>query len=119
MRRVDASHVKTISVRVFVAHLVAYPVGTAWAFGAIPPLVVHVASRYGTSLDDSVLAHHVLLGLAWPVGITMVLEHLAGVFWGVDRDEKRGKRVFLVATAVLLAVPVLGGGASWIWLMTR
>jgi hypothetical protein len=102
-----------------VAHLVAYPVGTAWAFGSIPALVVRVASRYGTSLDDAVLAHHVLLAVAWPFALSVLLEHVAGVAWGVDRNEKRGKRVFVAATAALLVIPILGGGASWIWLMTR
>jgi hypothetical protein len=119
MPRVDGSRAKTISVRVFVAHLVAYPVALAWAMGAIPALIVREASRYGLSIDEAVLVHRILVGLLWPVVPAALVEHLAGVAWGIDRNEKRGRRVFLVATAVLLVVPVLGGGASWIWLMTR
>jgi hypothetical protein len=115
----ESTRARTVFVRVFVAHLVAYPVAMAWAVGSIPALIARVASRYGIDLEATDLAHRVLVGLAWPAALSALLEHLAGIAWGVDRDERRGKRVFIVTTAVLLALPILGGGGSWIWLMTR
>jgi len=113
-----STRAKTIAIRVFVAHLFGYPVAMAWAVGSIPAVIARVAGRYGIDLKPEELTHYVLLGLLWPVVVTLVLEHFAGVVWGVDRNERRGKRVFVAATVVLLVVPILGGGASWIWLMT-
>jgi hypothetical protein len=115
----QSTRAKTVFVRVFVAHLLAYPVATAWAFGSIPTMIVRIASRVGTSLDDADIAHRVLLAIAWPTGLAFLLAHLAGVVWGLDRDERRSRRVFIAAIAVLLGAPILGGGGSWIWLMTR
>jgi hypothetical protein len=110
---------RKLTVRVLVAHFAAYPVMLAWALGSIPALIVRVASVVGTSLDDADVAHRVLVQLLWPVLVSAVLAHAAGVVWGLDRDEKRGKRIFVMSMAALGGVPVLGGAASWIWLMTR
>jgi hypothetical protein len=116
---VSGSRAKTAAVRIFIAHLVAYPIVFAWALGAIPAIIVGVVSVVGTSLDDAEVAHRVLLKLLWPVITVAVLAHAAGVVWGFDRNEKRGKRFFVVSMAALGGIPVLGGAASWIWLMTR
>jgi hypothetical protein len=114
-----ASRAKTVAVRVFIAHLIAYPIVLAWALGSMPLVIVGVVAAFGTSLDESVIAHHVLVRLLWPVVPAALLAHAAGVVWGLDRDEKRGRRLFIVGMAVLAGVPVLGGGISWIWLVTR
>ena len=45
--------------------------------------------------------------------------HVIGAVWAFDRDEARGKRAFLIALIALTALALVGGGASWIWLMTR
>ena len=108
-----------VVLRFFVAHGLAYPIATAWAFASVPALVVGIASRFGTTLDDAVIAHKVLMGVAWPTAAAFVLAHVAGIVWGLDRDEKRGRRRFVVAMAALSILPVVAGGASWIWLMTR
>jgi hypothetical protein len=113
------SRAKTVVVRVFIAHLIAYPIAFVWALGSIPLVIVGVVAAMGTSLDDAVIAHHVLLRLLWPVVPAALLAHLAGVVWGLDRNEKRGRRLFIVTMAVLGAVPVVVGGVSWIWLVTR
>ncbi len=106
-------------LRFFIAHGLSYPITTAWAFAAIPALVIGIASRVGTTLDDDVIAHKVLLGLAWPSGAAFLAVHVAGVVWGLERDDARGKRRFGIAMAVLAVVPIVLGGASWIYLMTR
>ena len=113
-----STRAKTIALRVFIAHLAAYPVVMAWAVGSMPVLISRVAAVYGLDLSDAEITRHVLWALLWPVVPTALLEHLAGVVWGVDRNERRGKRIFVVSTLALLAIPILGGGASWIWLMT-
>ena len=109
----------TAFVRLLVAHGLAYPVAIAWAFGSIPLIVVHVASVVGLTLDDKEIAHRVLLLVAWPSIGSFVLEHAAGATWAFARDAARMRRLFVATTAVLLGVPVIGGGASWIWLVTR
>ncbi len=106
-------------LRLLVAHGLAYPVAIAWAFGSIPLSVVHVASVVGLTLDDKEIAHRVLLLVAWPSIGSFVLEHAAGAVWAFARDAARVRRLFVAATAVLLAVPIVGGGASWVWLVTR
>jgi hypothetical protein len=106
-------------LRVFIAHGLAYPVATAWAFASVPALVIAIASQVGTSLDDSVIAHRVLMGVAWPTIASFVLAHVAGLVWGLDRDERRGKRRFTIAMIAMTAVPIMLGGVTWIWLMTR
>ncbi len=91
----------------------------AWALGSIPAVIVRVVSVVGTTLDDADIAHRVLLKLVWPVVVSGLLAHAAGVAWGLDVNDERGKRVFVVAMAALGGIPVLGGAVSWIWLMTR
>jgi hypothetical protein len=109
----------TAFLRLLAAHGLAYPVAIAWAFGSIPLSVVHVASVVGLTLDDREIAHRVLLLVAWPSIGSFVLEHAAGAVWAFARDAARMRRFFVATTAVLLAVPIVGGGASWIWLVTR
>jgi MFS family permease len=108
-----------VVLRFFIAHGLSYPIATAWAFASVPALVVGIASRVGTTLDDAAIAHEVLVGVAWPTAAAFALAHVAGIVWGRDRDETRGRRRFVVAMAVLFILPALGGGVSWIWLMTR
>jgi hypothetical protein len=106
-------------VRFFIAHGLAYPIACAWAFGAIPAYVIHIASQVGTSLDDEEVAHRVLVGLMVPTIAAFVIPHVAGVLWGLALDEERARRRFILAMALLGGLPVLFGGVSWIWLMTR
>jgi hypothetical protein len=95
-------------LRLLAAHGVAYPVAIAWAFGSIPLMVVRVATAVGLTLDDEEIAHRVF-----------VLVHAAGAVWAFAKDAARARRLFIATTAVLLGVPIVGGGASWIWLVTR
>ena len=106
-------------LRFFIAHGLSYPITTAWAFASIPALVIGIASHFGTTLDDQVLAHKVLLGVAWPSGAAFLAVHVAGVLWGMARDDARARRRFAIAMAALTVVPLVLGGASWIYLMTR
>jgi hypothetical protein len=106
-------------LRMLIAHGLAYPIATAWAFASVPAIVVLVASQVGLALDDQAVAHRVLLGVAWPALGSFVLAHAVGAVWAFDRNEPRGKRVFTVAMLLLAGIAVVPGGASWIWLMTR
>jgi hypothetical protein len=108
-----------VALRILMAHGLAYPIATAWAFAAVPVFVVHVASRVGLTLDDATIAHLVLVRVLWPTVGSFVLVHLAGVYWAFARDEVRGRRVFVVTLLGLTAVALLGGGIAWLWLMTR
>jgi hypothetical protein len=108
-----------ITLRLIIAHGLAYPIAMAWAFGSIPALVIGIASQTGPTLDDRVIAHRVLLGVAWPAFGSFFLTHVAGLVWGLQRDERRARRQFIVAMTLLGGLPVLAGGASWIWMMTR
>ncbi len=114
-----STRAKTIALRVFIADLLAFPISVAWAFGCIPIVVVGLASALGTSLDDEVIAHRVLQRVFWFWGGSFVLAHLPGVAWGLDRNDRRGRRVFVASMVALGAIPIVLGGASWIWLMTR
>ncbi len=105
-------------MRLLIAHGLAYIVATAWAFGSIPLIVVRVASAVGLSLDDHEIASRVLALVAWPSIGSFVLEHLVGVAWGLAGEAPRARRRFVIATAVLFGVPVVVGGASWIWLVS-
>jgi hypothetical protein len=107
------------ALRIFMAHGLAYPIATAWAFATVPLFVVAVASEVGLTLDDTTVAHRVLLRVAWPTSVAFVLVHLAGAFWAFDRNEPRGRRAFTLSLLALTAVPIVLGGVSWIWLMTR
>jgi hypothetical protein len=109
----------TAFLRLLAAHGLAYPVAIAWAFGSIPLMVIRVASVVGLTLDDQEIAHRVLLLVAWPSIGSFVLVHAAGAVWALAKDAARARRFFVATTAVLLGVPVVGGGASWIWLITR
>jgi hypothetical protein len=110
---------KVALVRLLVAHGIAYPVAIAWAFGSIPLMAVRVATSAGLPLDDKEIARRMLLLVAWPSIGSFVLEHGAGAVWALSANAARARRLFLAVTAVLLGVPILGGGISWIWLVTR
>jgi hypothetical protein len=110
---------RSVGLRLLLAHALAYPVAVAWALGAIPVLVVGIASATGTSLDDEAIAHRVLVRVAWPALGSFALMHGAGVVWAFSRDDALGRRTFWGALAVLGGVALVGGGASWLWLMTR
>lgn len=106
-------------LRVLVAHGIAYPVAIAWAFGSIPLMAVRVATTAVVALDDQEIARRMLLLVAWPSIGSFVLEHAVGVAWALSANAARARRLFVAATAVLFGVPILGGGVSWIWLVTR
>jgi ABC-type sugar transport system permease subunit len=114
-----AKRASKVALRLFMAHGLAYPIATAWAFASVPLFVLSVASEVGITLDDQTVAHRVLLRVAWPAIGSFVLVHLVGVLWAFDPDEVRGRRVFRVALLALAAVAVVVGGITWIWLMTR
>ena len=105
--------------RLLVSHLLAYPIAMAWAVASVPVIVVALASRYGTSLDDEVLVHRALGVVLWPAVGSFVCAHVLGVAWARAGDAPRGLRAFALRTSLLTGVAVVGGGASWIWLMTR
>jgi hypothetical protein len=108
-----------VIVRVFIAHGLAYPIAFGWAVASIPLLIVYVVSKVGTALDVQVVGHRVLVDVSVPAGVAFVLAHLAGLQWGLARDQESGRRKFLLAMAFLGGVPVVVGGASWIWLIVR
>jgi hypothetical protein len=108
-----------VAVRLILAHALAYPVAVAWALGAIPFVVVHLASRAGTPLDDKTVAALVLVRVAWPAIGAFVTVHAMGCVWVLSRDEERGRRLFIGVTALLVLIAVSVGGASWLWLMER
>jgi hypothetical protein len=107
------------TLRVLLAHGLAYPIATAWAFASVPAFVVSVASEVGVTLDDEAVAHRVLCRVAWPAVGSFVLAHVAGVAWAAHPDEARGRRIFVATMVALAGVAVVLGGGSWIWLMTR
>jgi hypothetical protein len=106
-------------LRLLLAHAVAYPVALAWAFGSVPLLVVAVASSSGTSLEDAVIAHRVLVRVAWPAALSFAVVHAAGAVWAWSADARRGWRVFAWSSGALMTVAVVVGGASWLWLMNK
>jgi len=114
-----AKRASKAALRIFMAHGLAYPIATVWAFASVPVFVMNVAAEVGITLDDETVAHRVLLRVAWPTIASFVLVHLAGVLWAFDSNEDRGRRVFRVTLAGLFVIPVVVGGVSWIWLMTR
>jgi hypothetical protein len=107
------------ALRLLVSHLLAYPIAMAWALASIPAVVVGIASRSGTSLADEVIASRALAVVAWPTAAAFIAAHALGVAWARARDTQRGLRAYAVRSSVLAGAAIVGGGASWIWLMTR
>jgi hypothetical protein len=107
------------AARLLVAHGVAYPVAIAWAFGAVPVLILRIAARGGPLLDDATVGQRVVVHDAWPALGAFVAVHVLGAVWAFSRDATKGRKVFVVSTAALTAVAVVGGGASWLWLLSR
>lgn len=108
-----------VVLRLLVAHALAYPVALAWALGSVPLIVVSVASATGTSLADGEIAHRVLVRVAWPAALSFAAVHAAGAAWAWSADTKRGWRVFAVSAGALVAIAVVVGGVSWLWLMNE
>ena len=108
-----------VVLRLLVAHALAYPVALAWAFGSVPLIVVSVAAVTGTSLEDGEIAHRVLLRVAWPAALSFAAVHAVGALWAWSPDARRGWRVFAWSSGLMLALAVVVGAASWIWLMSK
>lgn len=108
-----------MALRLLVAHALAYPVALAWAFGSVPLIVVAVASASGTSLGDAEIAHRVLVRVAWPAALSFAAVHAAGAAWAWSKDARRGRRLFAWSSGALMAVAVVVGAASWLWLMSK
>jgi hypothetical protein len=105
--------------RLFVAHVVAYPLAFLWAVGGIP-LTIHASARDFDALGDEAAASALIVRrLAWPAGAAFVLTHLLVIVWLTAGDDRRGQRRFLTAVAGLAALGLAGGGASWLWLLLR
>jgi len=47
-----AKRVSKVALRLLMAHGLAYPIATAWAFATVPAFVIAVASEVGITLDD-------------------------------------------------------------------
>lgn len=108
-----------VALRLLVAHGVAYPVAMAWALGSVPALIVGLTGQSASMLEARDITHRVLLAVTWPALAAFLATHAVGLSWALRQDDRRGRRTFVVAMVVLVAVPVVAGGASWIWLMTR
>lgn len=108
-----------VALRLLVAHAVAYPVALAWAFGSVPLTVVAVASATGTSLEDAEIAHRVLVRVLWPAILSFAAVHAAGAAWAWSADARRGFRLFAWSSGALMAIAVVAGGGSWLWLMSK
>ncbi|APR80009.1 Hypothetical protein A7982_05356 [Minicystis rosea] len=106
--------------RLVVAHVAGYPIAFVWAVAAIP-LAIHLSigtiDQLGGDMDR--VGRFIVGRLAWPAGIAFALAHLTALPWILARDPKRGMRISLISLAVLAALGVLAGAASWAWLMLR
>jgi hypothetical protein len=107
------------ALRLLVSHLIAYPIAMVWALASIPPTVVGIAARAGTTLEDQVIAGRTLAVIVWPAAAAFIAAHALGVAWARAGDGPRGLRAYAVRASVLTGAAIVGGGASWIWLMTR
>ena len=116
--------------RLLLAHALAYPQAFAWAMAAIPLSIVAVPEAALSDASVDVVVQIVLRKLAWPAIGVFVVEHVAALPWAFARDAAsdglagassvvRARRRFWLATAALFAVALLGGGASWLWLIFR
>jgi hypothetical protein len=105
-----------IVLRVFIAHALAYPIAMLWSLGSLPVIIVSVAS---TRYDDAEIARRVLVSALWPLVGSFVLAHAPGAAWAWSRGDVRAGRVFVTSMALLGAVPVVVGGALWVWLVLR
>jgi hypothetical protein len=108
-----------VALRLLIAHALAYPVALAWAFGSVPLIVVAVASASGTSLADAEIAHRVLVRVVWPAVLSFAAVHAAGATWAWSADARRGWRLFAWSSGALMAIAVVAGGVSWLWLMNK
>lgn len=116
--------------RLLLAHALAYPQAFVWAMAAIPLSILAVPEAALSDASVDVVVQIVLRKLAWPAIGVFVVEHFAALPWALAKDGAsdgpagassvvRARRAFWLATAALFAVALLGGGASWLWLIFR
>ncbi|MEO7331944.1 MAG: hypothetical protein ABI193_25430 [Minicystis sp.] len=106
--------------RAFLAHLLAYPLAFAAACAAIP-LAIHLFIKTIDTLGEDLgaIGQYIVRLVAWPAGALFAVAHLLAIPWVFSRDPARGRRFFLQSFAILSALVVLAGAASWLWLWLR
>jgi hypothetical protein len=118
--------------RLLLAHALAYPMAFAWAIAAIPLAIVSVPDALIGDASVENVVQIVLRKLAWPALGVFVVEHLLAVPWARAREPMtlaaddpdrsrvtRARRAFWLTTGALFAIAIVGGGASWLWLVYR
>ena len=116
----------TVVARMLVAHLVAYPVAMAWVVGSMPfcfPMLERELTRAsGIVLLWGALpmpaAAAIVVRASLVVGaIVFALEHAIGIVWCFDKDARRDRRRFAIASLVLGGAGALGAAIGWLWFL--
>lgn len=124
-------------LRLGIAHAIAYPVAIAWSVAAIPLCVISVPEKLladiPVDIDPWKFAHDfgagardagtaalrlILLRIIVAATVPFLLEHLLVLPWAV-RGSDRTRRFSWWSTAAITGIAILGGGASWLWLVLR
>jgi hypothetical protein len=106
--------------RLAVGHFFGYPLAFLWAVASMPVAIHWNHEQLERIGDDQELMGQIILHVvAWPAGVVAVLSHLCAIGWGLSGDDSRGKYIYLGGFGVMLAIGVLFGAGSWIWLYLR
>jgi len=106
--------------RLAVGHLFGYPLAFVWAVASMPLAIhFHFDRLEPLSHDADAMGKLVVRLVAWPAGVVFVLSHLFALGWALGGDKKKAQWIYLGGFGGMLALGVLFGGGSWLWLFLR
>lgn len=121
-------------LRLGVAHALAYPIAIAWSVAATPLCVASVPEKLladiPIDIDPWKFAHDffggggaaalrlIIIRMLVAACVPFAIEHVLVIPWAL-RGSTRTKRFFWWSTAAISAIAIVGGVATWLWLVLR
>ena len=110
---------KAVCGRLTVAHLLAYPIAGAWVAGVMPLVILSMKDLVLAKGEAAEVIDLIVRRASVPALVAFAIMHLAALPWALAKPEReaRATRVFKYVGGGLAAIAVVGGGASWAWLI--
>jgi hypothetical protein len=113
--KTDAAR-RTLVVRAFLVHMLAYAIAFPWAVGSLPFIFLRRQDELLAMADENAAAIAMLKATAVPALLAFLVGHAVGLPWilAAKRGASSGRALFWIAFALLLASGV--GVAAWGWI---
>jgi ABC-type spermidine/putrescine transport system permease subunit I len=103
--------------RLFLAHLIAYPVFWIWGMAVMPFAFESFSIATYASKSEEEMLHMILYRVIWIAVWPGIAAHVLAIPWAFADAERRWKRFYFLTVGLGCAGAVLFGGGAWIWFL--